>query len=174
MTQAVYQASALAALPIAGALLFRIRGGWLQLPSTTLGRVAWSAPMAALAALASADWWLLGLGPLLFLGCVLPWWQTIDLARNEGRFWRDFIVMTGRGVLWVAPAFPLLFWREGWASLFVLAAGLSCAALYELGWRTPSNVRAFARGSELGEAYFGAAIGAGLAVAAIRAAEAAP
>lgn len=154
-----------ASLPLAGALLFRVRGGWLALPSTTLGRCAWSIPMAGLATLASGDWWLLGLAPLLFIGCVLPWWGTIDLARMEGRYWRDVAVMTARGLLWVAPALPLLAWRDGWSSVALALAGLACAGLYELGWRTPSSVPGFARGAELGEVYFGAAIGAGLALA---------
>lgn len=159
------RALALAALPLLGAVLFRIRGGWLGLPSTTLGRLAWSCGMTAGVVALSLDWWLLGLAPALFVGCVLPWWDSIDLGRNEGNAWRDGLVMTARGLAWVAPAAALLAWREGWPALGLVAAGLACWPAYALAWRVPSAVPGFARGPELGEVAFGFLIGAAFALA---------
>lgn len=150
----------------AGAILFRVRGGLWDLGSTTLGRAIWAVGMTALAVAASFDWWLLLLAPALFVGCVLPWWGSIDMARNEGAWLVDAVLQTARGVLWVLPAGAVLWWAAGWlpAALAVLP-GLICAACYEAGWRIPSRTRGFARGAELGEVLFGAAIGAGLMAA---------
>lgn len=153
------------ALPVLGALLFRIRGGWLALPSTTAGRLAWSLGMGLAVLAARPDPWLALLVPALFAGCVLPWFGTIDLGRNEGTALRDGLVMTGRGLAWIAPAAAVLAWREGWQAAGVVVAGLACWPAYALAWRVPSRVPGFARGAELGEVFFGALIGAGLALA---------
>lgn len=155
------------ALPLLGALLFRIRGGWLSLPSTTLGRLAWSCGMALGVAGATLDAWALALAPALFVGCVLPWWGSLDLGRNEGEAWRDALVMTARGVLWVLPAAGLVAWWRGWPAVGLVVAGLACAPAYALAWRIPSNAPGFARGPELGEVIFGAAIGAALGLVVI-------
>lgn len=153
---------ALLLIPL-GAVLFRIRGGWLSLPSTTLGRAVWSVGMTLIPA--AITWRLVVLAPALFLGCVLPWWQSIDMGRNEGTLARDAVFHTLRGALWVLPASAAGWWALGPWTLLVMIPGLLCAGWYELGWRTPSSVKHFTRGSELGEVYFGAAIGFGLALA---------
>jgi hypothetical protein len=150
-----------------GAILFRIRGGWLNLPSTTVGRMVWSVGMTVLPVAATMNWWLLLLAPALFLGCILPWWKSIDMGRNEGRLIIDAALQTARGILWVLPAVALLYWQYEWAALAALIPGLLCAAAYEAGWRIPSEVPHFSRGAELGEVIFGAMIGAGLASAII-------
>lgn len=155
---------ALALIPL-GALLFRIRGGWLDLPSTTLGRAVWSVGMTIIPA--AITWRLAVLAPALFLGCVLPWWKSIDMGRNEGTLLEDALWHTLRGFLWVLPAVVAGWWAIGaWSSLLLIPGG-ACAGLYELGWWTPSSVKDFTRGSEMGEVYFGASIGAALALAII-------
>lgn len=152
----------LALIPL-GAILFRIRGGWLRLPSTTLGRAVWSVGMTVLPVAVTLNWWLLLLAPALFAGCVLPWWKSIDMGRMEGDLWVDAALQTARGVLWVLPAALLLAWLYQLAAVPLVVAGLLCAIAYELGWRTPSDVRHFTKGAELGEVYFGGLIGLGLA-----------
>lgn len=153
-----------------GGILFRIRGGLLRLPSTTLGRLVWSIGMSIIPVSITLDWRLAILPVALFVGCVFPWWGSIDMGRDKGSWLIDAALQTARGVLWVLPAACLLVWTHGWlAGGIVAATGLLCAPLYELGWRTRSKVRGFAQGSEIGEVYFGAAIGAGLAAAIITA-----
>jgi len=152
-------------LPLLGALLFRVRGGLFRLPSTTLGRAVWSVGMTVPIVGVTLNWWLLLLAPLLFAGCVLPWWKSIDMGRNEGSYWVDVAFQTARGVCWVLPAVALMGWQYGFiAAAPLLIAGLLCAPAYELGWRTPSTIPGLTRGSEVGEVYFGFLIGLGLAL----------
>lgn len=154
------------ALVPVGAILFRIRGGLFDLGSTTVGRLIWSVGMAMLVVIASVDWRAIALAPALFVGCVLPWWGSIDMGRNEGSRALDALLQTARGVLWVIPAVGVILWIDGrLGAALVAVSGLLCAPAYELGWRIPSRVRGFAQGAELGEVFFGAAIGAGLAAA---------
>jgi hypothetical protein len=150
-------------LPLLGAVLFRIRGGWLNLGSSTGGRAVWAVGMTIIPALIT--WKLAVLAPALFAGAVLGWWKSIDMGRNEGSWIQDAVLQEARGILWVLPAAAAAAWALGWWAVAVGISGVLCAPAYELGWRTPSTARNFTRGSELGELYFGACIGIGLAVA---------
>ncbi len=151
-----------------GGFLFRVRGGALPTGSTTIARLIWSVGMAALAVALSyaggvwaMNWWLLTLVPAFFLGCLCPWWNSIDMGRNEGTFWKDFLVMMGRGVLWVlfaAAGLGLL----GYSAMYVFA-GLLCPVCYTIGWRLP-NTKWIKQGTEYGEILFGMVCGAGLAL----------
>jgi hypothetical protein len=151
---------------LAGAVLFRVRGGLLDLwhidIGTVRGRIAWSS-LGVLVALLAVDWRLVGLCPLLLAGTFMGWPRSIDMGRNEGEWQVDFYAHMGRGIFFTLPCAPLLWLVTGndWFGYVGLLAG----PLYELGWRTPSKIPGFLRGAEMGEAYFGAAIGAALAVA---------
>lgn len=159
---------------ILGAALFRIRGGWLDVGSSTVGRLIWSVPLGLLAGGISWNPWALIVGPLLFL-CVLPGWGSyMDLGRmpkpdNEsirfivrvvpfpdGSFWYDFWGLTIRGLILTLPAGALLGYITG--NYLFAGAGLLMAPLYMLGWKV--------KGTEIAEWLFGGWLGGMLAMSA--------
>lgn len=152
-------------LILVGAVGFRIRGGLLgdygSSVGTTVSRIIYSVGLAVVITLLSGNWWLGLLAPALFLGCVLPWWQSIDMARDKGKWSTDFVLQSARGLLFTLPAGAVLWWLgyEWWPGL----VGLSAGFLYEIGWRIPSKVKGLERGSPIGEALLGAVIGGSLA-----------
>jgi hypothetical protein len=103
-----------------------------------------------------------------WIGCLLPWWGTIDMGRKEGNWFRDFVVITFRGALWTLPM-AAVFAYAGLTAVAVslFAVGLAMGVWYEAGWRTPSTCPGFSQGSELGELYFGFAYGLTLALLAV-------
>lgn len=112
------------------------------------------------------SWQLLALPVTLWLGTIMGWQGSLDLARNEGHYWRDFAVMTARGLLWTLPTAALLTWVL-WPTVVwpLLVAGALCAVLYEIAWRMPQSWKPpFAPGPEMGELFFGAAVGLSMAV----------
>jgi len=159
---------------VTSALLNRVRGGWTgNLPfGATVARFVWAFGCAAVINAQAAHvgiwgWWMLAIPVLLWLGTVMGWQGSLDLGRNEDSWFRDFAVMTARGLLWTAPTAAAVFWFWGiWAALPLIVAGLLCAALYELAWYAPKSWSLpFARGPEMGEVLFGAAVGFGLTLA---------
>ncbi|MFN3612855.1 hypothetical protein, partial [Tepidimonas sp.] len=105
-------------------LCFRLRGSalwdiWTG-SGTTGGRIQYAATAALLLAALKVDMHLLALGPALWLGCVLPWW-------NHGLVPRDaesFAANASRGVFWLLPCAPVLWWAgyDGWGVLLVAGA----------------------------------------------------
>jgi hypothetical protein len=164
---------------VTSAVLNRLRGGWTgNLPfGATTARMIWATGCTALFLPAAWvlnmwSWWLMLLPVALWLGTVVGWQGSLDLGRNEGARWRDFGVMTARGLLWTAPAAALLSWvfwpSPAWP---LLVAGLACAVCYELAWHMPKTWKPpFAAGPEMGEVLFGAVVGTGLALSLICAA----
>lgn len=152
---------------VIGAVLFRVRGGLLGdygilgNGTTGISRIIYAASLAAFIVLLTWNLWLAALAPALFVGCVLPWWGSIDMARDKGKWFRDFILQSARGLLFTLPAGVVLWWLgyEWWPGLVGLSAGL----LYELGWCIPSKVKGLETGSPIGEALLGAVIGGSLA-----------
>lgn len=147
---------------VVGGLLFRIRGGGVPTGSTTVARCIWSIVMAVLGMALSLDYKLVALAPAYFLGCLCPWWNSIDMGHNEGSFWRDFVVMAARGVIWVLFAAVVLGFL-GYSPMYVFA-GLLCPVCYAIGWKLP-NTQILKQGTEYGEVLFGAVCGAALALA---------
>jgi len=157
---------------------FRIRGGlwntviqqYIPWGATTARLVAWATPTAIL----STIWYSLSgyLMPVLILaawmGCLLSWYGSIGMGRTGHTWWRDFTVISMRGIAWTLPISTVF----GFLGLMLPAYGLLlCGAAmgvwYEAGWRTPSKVTGFQQGPELGELYFGLAFGLTLALMAI-------
>lgn len=151
-------------MALLGAFLFRVRGGFLPTGSSLLARSLYAGGLTVAAVACRFDWMLLALFPAFLAGALFAWWDSIDLARNEGKWVNDFAVMLGRGMIFTAPAGVVLYLLGYSSWVFVFVAGLTCAPLYELAWRIPSQIPNFRQGPELGEAFFGAAIGAALAV----------
>jgi hypothetical protein len=155
-------AAIIVASALLGGVLFRIRGGGIDLKTDTVARLVWSIGMAVIGVAIAWDYKLLALAPAYFLGCLCPWWNSIDMGHNEGSFWRDFGVMAVRGVIWVLFAAVVLGFL-GYSALYVFA-GLLCPVCYAIGWKLP-NTNAVKQGTEYGEILFGAVCGAGLALA---------
>jgi len=170
-------------MTLAGAFLFRLRGGWPPLGSTFLARITYAIGFAVGAALLAEDARMLVLVAPFYFGAIFPWFNSIDLGRNEGSWEKDAALMAFRGFIFAAaPAlfFPFIFgvvwalntlfdWHIylapihfGW---WYAAVGFLCPFCYELGWRTMSTIRNFERGTPLGEVYFGAIMGGALAFA---------
>lgn len=166
-----------------GAFLFRLRGGWPALGSTFAARMFYANGMAIIAAAAASDLRMLLLVAPFYFGSIFPWFGSIDLGRNEGSWLKDAALNGLRGFLFtIFPAifFPLinfivngLAWAFGFESVsldvhfgwWYAFVGFTCPFLYALGWRTRSAIRNFERGTPLGEVYFGAVLGLGLALA---------
>ena len=130
--------------------------------ATTARIVAWAAPLALLAWLATPLqwWWCVALGVALWVGCLPGWWESIDLGRNDGGWARDAALHTARGVLWGAPAAAVLALAGG-AWWWPVLAGLACVPAYEAGWRLrPVGDARRPAATEIGELLFGAALGA--------------
>lgn len=148
---------------IVGGALFRMRGAAIFERVTGRGKTTADAVWAAgLAALAMPGWWQAA--PLAFafwLGGRAGWWRSLTLGRNpmDGPVWRQWALHTARGLLWTAPAAALAWWM-GASAWPLLLAGLACAPAYEAGWRLEGVARL--GGTEWGECFFGAAIGAAL------------
>jgi hypothetical protein len=145
-----------------GAILFRIRGGLLgdygiRGVGTTASRLIYAIVLAGALAILGGNYWLGLLAPAFFIGCALPWWQSIDMGRDKGNRAKDFILQSARGAIFTIPAGAVLWGLDlpWWPGL----AGLSAGVLYEIGWRIPSKVRGLERGSPIGEALLGAVIG---------------
>jgi hypothetical protein len=146
-----------------GAVSFRLRGGAIPLGGTQIARVVYAALLTAGAFIAHPAWFMPLLFPALWLGSIPAWWGSIDLGRNEtlrvwgiAPYWTDFARMAVRGFVFVALVFPIAYFFGSWWPLLLSTLAPVC---YEVGWRTPSDIRFLKRGPEVGEAIFGALLG---------------
>jgi len=153
-----------------GAATFRLRGDAIvarvlgKASATTEGRLIWAVPLSIFATLIAWDWRLLALAPALFLGCLPRWWNSFDLGRGEGTWTRDAFVLTLRGVWWTLPPGVVLgaLDYDWW---FIPFGGLAAVPAYEAGWQAMERLHwsnALLLPTEL---FYGAALGAGLALA---------
>lgn len=162
---------------LAGALLNRIRGGWLAdiIPGgATTKRIAFGAGAGLYAWLAGVAWWQGAiLAALVWLGMTFGWGAYMDMGRNPrghldapekpiswllgrpGRDWSlwrrwcfDAAGMTLRGLLLFGPLALVLPWP-------IVAGALLMPLCYEIGWRVPSTLPHFTRGPEIAELLFG-------------------
>ncbi len=121
----------MAAFVLLMGVAWRVRGGWLALPSTNLAR---SVPVVLMSAGAygfSQDLLMLATGPLLFLGMIWPWAQWMDMGNVEEN--DDFVGMSGRGLLLTYPL-GLLFYFTGYG-IIVSAGGILMGLIYWLSWK---------------------------------------
>lgn len=148
---------------LVGALLFRLRGAALFQRITGRGKTTADAVWAfGLAVMAWPGLWQTAvLAVMLWLGGRAGWWKSLTLGRNpaDGPPWQQWARHTARGLLWVAPSAVLAWWL-GSSPAFLVLAGLACAPAYEAGWRLAG--KGGLGGTEWGECFFGAALGAAL------------
>jgi hypothetical protein len=150
--------------PFVLALGFRLRGAAVfqrvtGRGATTARIVCFAIPCGLIGWGLGLPWhWSLALGVAAWLGCLPPWWGSLDLARQYGEFREDFLLHTMRGVIWIWPMAVVLAHSGHLEGAYYLTwAGLLCGAVYEAGYRIRE-----AHGAELGEAFFGFLIGAAL------------
>lgn len=165
---------------VAGAVLNRIRGGWLTgvLPGgVTVKRIAFGVGAGLIAWAAGLLWWKAALlAVLVWLGMTFGWGAYMDMGRNplghldepeRPIFWIigqaapgwsfrrrwifDAAGMTLRGLLLFGPLALVLPWP-------VVAGALLMPLCYEIGWRVPSSIPHLAQGPEVAEVLFGAAV----------------
>lgn len=117
-------------------------------------------------------WWCLALIPVTWVGTVTGNFGGIAMGRSGNPYWRDFAGMTLHGALsGVLPAAGAWWLGYGWWAIAI--AALTIAPLYSIGWmasgkagnpKLPLGLRG---GSELGELFWGGAMGLGTFLAGI-------
>lgn len=154
---------------LVGAIGFRIRGSsefrkWTGRGATTARIVCWAIPMSivSLNHVPIEYAWMMTIA--FFLGAVPGWCGCLDLGRDDGKVFQDYLVMTARGILWVIPAALVMSFFNQYTSTYMLIAGVLCPLAYTVGWITESSIPNLRRGPELGEFIFGGLIGASLAI----------
>lgn len=153
---------------------FRIRGGlWgdkIGWGATTARIVAWAIPVALVCwAWYAFAWYIaVAVGVMAWVGTTWGWFGALDMGRNDHAWLRDFLVMSVVGFARMAVIAPVLVYVGlPMAALSICIAGALCGVLYELGWRTPSTKPGFYQGPEVGEFYYGSAVGLAIALAAL-------
>lgn len=152
-----------------GAILYRIRGGWLPTGSTQLARAIWAVPTGILVSVlvmtSGANFWPQGilsgvLGAVAaFLGLLIfgnKSWQNVS---TPAQWAMAAFVGAGRLALILAP----LAWGMGnwWLIAFAALGGLQ-APLYWIGWRLPVLGGPVDAPTAWGELFYGALVWATL------------
>lgn len=176
-------------------LAFRIRGGLfgknIGWGTTTARLLSWALPVTLFvaywyppilftafesffAAYKLSEYYYLGFVYLsIFLGAVAPWFKSLDFGRKDGTWLKDFLLHSGRGVIWVAGlAAVFIVYGIYIPAIILLVSGLLCGVAYEIGWNLPTPFQVnreggFNTGPEIGEFLFGALIGLALVLGAI-------
>lgn len=140
------------------ALAWRIRGGYLGLPSSTLGRIVPATLLAGLAYWFTQDYWMALVMPLMWAGTALPWAQWMQVRNSD-----EITGMTGRGLILTLPV-GLFLYVMGYEIIFMLS-GVTFGIIYVLSWKLFSNIRlgGFIDGAtSVGELLTGAMLGTAL------------
>lgn len=123
-------------LALVGAILYRIRGGWLPTGSTQLARAIWCVPTAALVGLLTGNW-IAALTAffLAWAGLLLPndpWQQMASRVH--------WLQAAGIGIARVLLLLASVAWADHTLAILLLGiAGALNAPLYWLGWRLPER-----------------------------------
>lgn len=110
--------------------------------------------------------------PGIWAGTTIGNFGSIAMGRGGRPLWLDWLGLMAHGLLGVAlPALVLWWWGYAW--WWCAASGALISPLYDLGWRISGKVgnrnlpNGLRGGSELGEAFWGAAVAAGVFLAVI-------
>lgn len=104
--------------------------------------------------------WLPLFALLAWAGTTIDMGRFLDVGHDQGDKLQETIEMTFRGALWVGPLVFLVYYFDVMMALKLMLAGLTMGICYRLGYLTPSKIKGFHRGPELGELYFGMILGA--------------
>lgn len=163
----------------AGGFANRMRGGYPNLHSTSLGRLAFALAFGVVAFLRYPEGYgfIASTVVAVYVGSIMGWSTYMDLGRNPNgyldrgniiddivgkeikgatffaRWCRDFLGLTIRG-FGLSLLIGIVPWIWGIDSTFIFA-GLSMGLCYEMGFRLPSRRKNFQTGPELGEFIFG-------------------
>jgi len=147
---------------------FRLRGGLfgqqIGWGTTTARFVAWALPMTAITFLTVSDypWWMI-IPTLLtwWLGCILPWWHSLDMGRMSDTLLRDIAMHSLRGMIWVLPSITLVGVIVGPNPVLAipLLVSLLCGPSYVLGYYITEKISNRMGGTEYGEWIFGFLVG---------------
>lgn len=152
------------ALIILGGLLYRQRGGGIDLPIGTQGaRLVWCIPTGVLCAMLFGNWWLLpAVATAAFLGLMIPHGRFQDVGTCGDSVLHDVVGMSCvcniRGVLIYLPV--ILIAHQ--SPILVLLLPLLAGPAYWLAWRIPSTIPHLERGCALGEFFTGCLFWAGI------------
>ena len=147
---------------LVGAVCRRICGGADSALSVIEGRLVWAVPTGFLCGVAADEGYIAIICILTaYAGLMIPhaWAQNRDSFLSISTIGMS-AVWLGRGILLGAPAYVLT--GAVWWPLLI-AAALTGPARW-LGWRTPSNIPNLSAGTNIGEAFEGALILAGIAI----------
>jgi len=131
-----------AIVALLGALLYRIRGGWLPTGRTQLARMIWCVPTGALV------WWLLPGGPwwagpavalAAFAGLLIAHGRRFDLGRANGRRGEDAAHMACIGIARLLLILSPVALVGGPAALWWAYGGVLHAVAYWIGWCLPTR-----------------------------------
>lgn len=123
-----------------GAMLYRIRGGWLPTGSTQLARAIFCLPTGGLALyLTGGPWWLgLATAFMAFAGLMIPHTHGQDFGRVDDDEAEDFATMASIGMSRLfLILLPAALYARNDAVMLAALAGLLHGACYFVGWRLP-------------------------------------
>ncbi len=124
------------AFVVAMGAAWRIRGGWLSLPSTQLARMVPVVVGTVGAVWFFPDAWTMWVwGVSLYLGMIWPWAQWMDMGRVAEN--DDFIGMSGRGMILTAPAGLLMYFHG--MGIIMLVGGFFMGLIYWISWKVRLN-----------------------------------
>lgn len=163
-------------------LASRIRGGWLREYTPFIpGNVFWGVYILGLTGFLTLSYWSIAAGVLAW--ATFQWfghgkWFTMGRNTNQvitdegygtrliakiaglNSFKADMIGMSLIGIF--RTSWALIFVAQGHIMFLpIFFSGALQGVAYELGWRTPSKVKGFWQGTEMGELYFGLFVGLG-------------
>jgi len=147
---------------------FRIRGGLFGQQigwGTTVARfVSWAIPMTAITFLTVSGYPLWAIVPTIlawWLGCLFPWWHSLDMGRMSGTLLQDTIMHSLRGIIWVLPPVVLVGIIAGPSLVLAipLLISLLCGPSYVLGYYISEKISSYMGGTEYGELIFGFIVG---------------
>lgn len=123
---------------LAGAVLYRIRGGWLPTGSTQTARAIWCVPIGILVGVLTGSVLIGALTVFTaFAGLMIPHGNGQDMGRDHDTEAEDFSLMSGIGIarlyLILLPSLVSMF---GWVML-IPSLGIAQGIAYFVGWRLP-------------------------------------
>ena len=132
-------------VPILGAFMNRLRGGWLrdkvQWGTQEARFVSWGVPSGLIAAAFGVDPYVSSLVAIAaFLGCVFGQYQSLSMGHRGGRTgYKPWLFMGLWGLLRVAPIAAVLALFTDFSVVPLVLAGIACPLVYHCVWYVPGQ-----------------------------------